>query len=74
MIYMSEIRDENIVKLQELFGKEANIIKGDFLSYKEKQFDYIIGNPPYNCNGIKKVPTNNLKDKKKMEKPYGLIL
>jgi len=65
MIYMSEIRDENIVKLQELFGKEANIIKGDFLSYKEKQFDYIIGNPPYNCNGIKKVPTNNLKDKKK---------
>lgn len=65
MIYMSEIRDENIAKLQQLFGKEANIIKGDFLSYKEKQFDFIIGNPPYNCNGIKKVPTNNLKDKKK---------
>ena len=51
-------------KLKILFGNEANIIEGDFLSYKEKRFEFIVGNPPYNCNGIKKVPTNHLKDKK----------
>jgi len=28
------------------------------------KFDYIIGNPPYNFNGQKKVPTNNKSDKK----------
>lgn len=27
-------------------------------------FDYIIGNPPYNCNGLKKVPTLKNKNKK----------
>lgn len=64
MIYMSEIRSENITKLKILFGNEANIIEGDFLSYKEKHFDFIVGNPPYNCNGIKKVPTNHFKNKK----------
>jgi len=28
-------------------------------------FDYIIGNPPYNSNGFKKVPTNSKQEKKK---------
>ena len=27
-------------------------------------FDFVIGNPPYNSNGIKKVPTNTKKNKK----------
>ena len=65
MLYMCEIRNENSTKIKELFGVEANIIEGDFLSYTGRTFDYIIGNPPYNCNGIKKVPTNYIKDKKK---------
>ena len=32
MIYMSEIRKENCDVLEELFGKECNLFKGDFLS------------------------------------------
>lgn len=64
MIYMVEIRHENITKLQTLFGEDANIYHQDFLSdFKLPPFDYIIGNPPYNFNGIKKVPTNKLKKK-----------
>ena len=65
MLYMCEIRNENSTKIKELFGEEANIIECDYLSYVCRTFDYIIGNPPYNCNGIKKVPTNYIKDKKK---------
>jgi tRNA1(Val) A37 N6-methylase TrmN6 len=65
MLYMCEIRNENSTKIKTLFGEEANIIEGDYLSYTCRTFDYIIGNPPYNCNGIKKVPTNYIKDKKK---------
>lgn len=64
MIYMCEIREENSTKLKALFGPDANIIDGDYLSYDGRSFDYIIGNPPYNCNGIKKVPTNSIKNKK----------
>lgn len=64
MLYMSEIRNENVTKLKELFGDESNIFEGDYLSYNERKFDYIVGNPPYNSNGIKKVPTNSVKDKK----------
>lgn len=71
MIYMAELREDNwnILESSYLFTKESNIIKGDFLSISddyiikiigkgERKFDYIIGNPPYNNNGIKKVPTN----------------
>ena len=64
MIYMVEIRHENITKLQTLFGVNANIYHQDFLSdFQLPPFDYIIGNPTYNFNGIKKVPTNKLKKK-----------
>jgi len=61
MIYMSEIRKENCDIIEELFGKECNLFKGDFLSMEveEERFDFVIGNPPYNNNGLKKVPTNN---------------
>ena len=62
---MSEIRKENCDVLEELFGKECNLFKGDFLSTNVSQvFDFIIGNPPYNNNGLKKVPTNNNQNKK----------
>ena len=64
MIHLSELRDENILKLREIFGENANIFAGNFLELKGK-YDYIIGNPPYNCNGIKKVPTNNKLSKKR---------
>lgn len=63
MIYMSEIQEDNILKLKEIFGEKANIIKGDFLIHKDN-YDFIIGNPPYNCNGFKKVPTNQQQSKK----------
>jgi len=64
MIYMVELQENNCEMLKELFGNKANIINDDFINYNFdnyiiKEFDYIIGNPPFNCNGIKKVPTNN---------------
>ena len=69
------------MKLQKVFGQEANIIELDYLRnsiingenslndgkmdtmfslpiFEQKwkiKFDYIIGNPPYNLNGQKKV-------------------
>ncbi|MEX0597279.1 MAG: class I SAM-dependent methyltransferase [Candidatus Paceibacterota bacterium] len=66
MIYMSEIRKENCDVIEELFGKECNLFKGDFLSMTlmGEGFDFVIGNPPYNNNGLKKVPTNNTVNKK----------
>ncbi|MAV56351.1 MAG: hypothetical protein CMI79_02295 [Candidatus Pelagibacter sp.] len=64
MLYFSDLRDANVDKLISLFGKESNCFHGNYLEYTERQFDYIIGNPPYNCNGIKKVPTNKDKNKK----------
>ena len=63
MIYLIELKPENIIILKERFGPKSNVIHQDFLSYNTHlnhiKFDYIIGNPPYNSNGIKKVPTNN---------------
>lgn len=64
MLFLSELRDENIVRLREIFGEKANIFEGNFLEHKGK-YDFVIGNPPYNCNGIKKVPTNNKLSKKR---------
>jgi tRNA1(Val) A37 N6-methylase TrmN6 len=70
MIYMTEIRKENCDLLQELFGSECNLFKGDFLSlnlsenFDNIEFDFVIGNPPYNNNGLKKVPSNNISSKK----------
>jgi tRNA1(Val) A37 N6-methylase TrmN6 len=70
MIYMTEIRKENCDLLQELFGFECNLFKGDFLSadiselFNNIKFDFVIGNPPYNNNGLKKVPSNNISSKK----------
>lgn len=65
MIYMTEIRKENCDLLEELFGLECNLFKGDFLSSNITEvFDFVIGNPPYNNNGLKKVPSNTNSTKK----------
>ena len=64
MIYMVEIKESNVKHLINLFGKEANITCVDYTcSDFFIQFDYIIGNPPYNSNGIKKVPSNVILNK-----------
>ena len=65
MIYMVEIKESNIAILRNTFGDDANIINTDFLSMKTNlTFDYVIGNPPYNSHGMKKVPTDTKKNKK----------
>jgi hypothetical protein len=75
MLYMVEIREENIIALQLLFGENANIYNGNFLDYNSPTnmdinqkktpvvFDVIIGNPPFNSHGQKKVPTSNANKK-----------
>lgn len=69
MLYLSEVKLENIALLKQRFGPTANIIAGDFLSQTIAPagtipvFDYIIGNPPYNAHGQKKVPTNSTRPK-----------
>ncbi len=64
MIFIIEIQEDNCISLLNLFGKDANIINEDYIKYeKNSEFDFIIGNPPYNANGLKKVPTNS-KEKK----------
>jgi len=66
MLYLIELKPENVITLKERFGEKANIIEADFLSSQSTSyfdynfhFDYIIGNPPYNAQGMKKVPTNS---------------
>jgi tRNA1(Val) A37 N6-methylase TrmN6 len=63
MIYMTEINSEHILGLRALFGENANINCSNFLDTTEC-YDMIIGNPPFNCNGIVKVPTNTKSSKK----------
>ena len=65
MLYMVEINEEHIPQLKELFGEKANIYNKDFLKTKLQKFDIIIGNPPFNNKGRKKVPTNKKLDKLK---------
>lgn len=65
MIYMVEYNKDNIPFLREKFGNKANIIEANYLEWKTNlKFDFIIGNPPYNFNGVKKVPTKNNVNKK----------
>ena len=65
MLYMVEIQDGHLASLRTLFGGEANVIGADFLLYTpETQFDYIVGNPPYNLGGAQKVPANDSLSKK----------
>ena len=56
--------DESVQNdLRELFGEKANIYNEDFLEAKLPTFNIIIGNPPFNSNGLKKVPTNIVSNK-----------
>ena len=67
MIYMVEIKETHINSLKNIFGNKANIISINFLSMNKTtypKFDIIIGNPPYNCNGQIKTPTNTKIEKK----------
>ena len=65
MIWMIEINDEHMENLKTVFGNDANIINSDFIDYNfSHSFDIVLGNPPYNCNGQKKVPTNSALSKK----------
>ena len=55
MLFMVELNGSNVKTLKKIFGKEANIIKANFLDQYEKwtthlgssQFDIIVGNPPF---------------------------
>jgi len=63
MMFMVEINPEHITGLKTLFGENANIKCIDFLE-TTGNYDMIIGNPPFNTNGIIKVPTNTTTSKK----------
>jgi tRNA1(Val) A37 N6-methylase TrmN6 len=68
MLFMIEINPEHCEHLKNIFGENANIFNQDFLGVKLGQeqwkFDIIIGNPPFNSKGMKKVPTNTKLKKK----------
>ena len=59
MIFLVEINPESIKLLKERFGDNANIYEKNYLEMPTSfvEPDIIIGNPPYNLNGLKKVPT-----------------
>lgn len=61
MLYMVEIYPYHIKELKNLFTENANIIEQDFLALDNNysNFNFIIGNPPYNINGKLKTPTNS---------------
>ena len=59
MLFMVEINPQYSTYITEMFGTQCNFINDDFLtSNKYNNFDIIIGNPPFNSEGLKKVPTN----------------
>ena len=56
-MYMVESNTFFIPNLKDEFGLNANIDDSDFLLYSpETKFDVIVGNPPYNLNGLKTIP------------------
>ena len=62
MLFMVEINEKRIPYLEQAFPG-AHITCQNFLDYKGT-FDIIIGNPPFNSQGLKKVPTNTKRSKK----------
>ena len=67
MLHMVEINPDNVTGyLRPLFGPDANIHQADYLTWDPPaavHYDVIIGNPPFNCDGAIKVPTNSDADK-----------
>ena len=67
MIWMVEINQEHQDALMQVFP-DGNLVSQDYLSTTQEtyqaQFDIIIGNPPFNFGGLKKVPTNTTRAKK----------
>ena len=60
MLHMVEINPKHIPLVYDIF-KYPNIYQGDYLSWNpNKQFDIIIGNPPFNRHGLIKTPTSKL--------------
>ena len=63
MLYMSELNKKNVLVSKQIFNIEdkykLNIYDGDTLEFKPeetfniKQFDIVMGNPPYNKGGIR---------------------
>lgn len=66
MIWLVELNEEHKSSLEHLFTPyKSNLIHTNFLTYNpDLQFDVVLGNPPFNQDGIKKVPTNNTLNKK----------
>jgi len=70
-VKMVEINKDNVDYLKSLFKEKGggDVMWGDYLSmdasYFDREIDVIIGNPPFNSGGIKKVPANKKSDKKK---------
>ena len=50
---MIDINSEFYDSLLDFFGSDSNIKIKDFLTCTDN-FDIIIGNPPFNCEGIKR--------------------
>lgn len=64
MITLIELNPLHAEHLKQIFYSE-NVINSNFLEINCKEkYDIIIGNPPFNSNGLKKVPTNNDHSKK----------
>lgn len=60
MMFMVELQSKNITRLKNIFGENANIYNTDFLQFNEdREYDVVIGNPPFNFMGQIKVPTSN---------------
>lgn len=96
MIYMCELNKKNVFICKQIFDinneYKLNLYQGDtlkfdpFETFKVKQFDIIVGNPPYNKGGIRSHTGKHLGEKnetiwtkfieKAFEwlKPYGYLL
>ena len=59
----------DLVEINKVFEEDLqlgfqNVYIEDYLNFSKNDYDYVIGNPPYNYNGLKKVPTNKNMTKK----------
>jgi len=73
MLYMCELNKKNVLICKQIFNinneYKLNIYQGDTLefnpynTFKVKQFDIILGNPPYNKGGIRSHTGKQLGDK-----------